>query len=560
MLNELHIENIAVIKSLDIGFGAGFTVFTGETGAGKSIIVNSLRLLSGEKPKTDMIRTGQDRAFVSAVFTDIDPDTCRKLAEQGIDAEDGELLLSREITSAGKSVCRCGKRQIPAYLLKDISSLLLNIHGQHASQQLLRAENHLEYLDAYSECDEEKHRYRALYSRLAEKKRELSKINTDEGEKRRMTEHLSEQIKEIDSAKLKKDEEDALKEQLAVIKNADKLAKYVKTVYKALSSSEKTVPAVTLLELSEEALQNIYSLTGDEKLVENAKKLAAMRYEIEDIAEQTKDALAGLDGDPKETADRIQSRLEVIASLKRKYGADIGEILKYRANAWDKLQNITNSTDRVIELKKEISEISPRLVEAAEQLRKKRATGAEKLASQIEEKLKYLDMKKVRFKVGMDKSDTYTPNGADSVEFLISANAGQDLKPLSAIASGGELSRTMLALKSVFGQRDGVQTVFYDEIDTGISGGTSEKIGHMLSNTAENCQVIAITHSAQIASCAQSHCLIYKGEYDGADETRIKLLDEGGRIDELSRIMGGETVTDSTRQAAKEMIENNRRR
>ncbi len=559
MLNELHIENIAVIKSLDISFGAGFTVFTGETGAGKSIIVNSLRLLSGEKPKTDMIRSGQEKAFVSAMFSDIDDDVTEKLAQMGVDIDGGELYISREITSAGKSTCRCGRRQIPAYLLKDISSLLLNIHGQHASQQLLRAENHLEYLDAFSECDEEKHRYRELYIQLAEKKRELSKINTNEGEKRRMTEYLTAQIKEIDASKLKNGEEEALEEQLAVIKNADKLAKHVKTVYRAIASSEKTLPATSLLELSEEALRNIYNLTGDEAALENSKKLASMRYELDDIAEQTRACLAGIGEDPKAAADRIQSRLELILSLKRKYGADISEILKYRSDAAEQLENITTSTDRVIDLKKEISQISPRLIEASEKLRSKRSDGAVRLAEQIEEKLKYLDMKKVRFRVGMEKNDTYSSEGADKVEFLISANAGQDLKPLSAIASGGELSRTMLAIKSVFGERDNIGTVFYDEIDTGISGGTSEKIGHMLSETARSCQVIAITHSAQIASCAENHCKIYKSEFDGADETRIKPLDDNGRIEELSRIMGGETITDATRAAAKEMIDNNRR-
>ncbi len=559
MLSELHIENIAVIRSLDIRLGAGFTVFTGQTGAGKSIIVNSLRLLSGEKPKTDIIRTGQERAFVSAMFTELDEDICKKLSELGAETNDGELLLSREITSSGKNICRMGKRQIPAYLLKDISSLLLNVHGQHASQQLLRAENHLEYLDAFSECDEEKHRYRLLYEQLAEKRRQLSKISTDEGEKRRMTEYLSGQIKEIDSAKLKNGEEERLEEQLAVIKNADKLAKQVKTVYKALSASEKTLPAVSLLELSEESLRNIYALTGDERMLENANKLASMRYEIDDIAEQTVGCLSGIDGDPKEMADRIQSRLQQITVLKRKYGTDIAEILEYRQKLALQLDGIITSADRAIELKKEISQLTPQVVEAAEILRAKRKDGAERLAEQIEEKLRYLDMKKVRFKVGMEKSDTYSSKGADDVEFLISANAGQELKPLSAIASGGELSRTMLAIKSVFGQRDNVGTVFYDEIDTGISGGTSEKIGHMLSGTAESCQVIAITHSAQIASCADDHCKIYKSEFDGADETRIMLLDESGRIEELSRIMGGETLTDATRAAAKEMIENNRR-
>ncbi len=559
MLSELHIENIAVIKSLDIGFGEGFTVFTGQTGAGKSIIVNSLRLLSGEKTKTDIIRSGQGRAFVSAVFTDIDDDVCEQITRLGADVTDGELLISRQITSDGKSVCRCGRRQIPAYLLKDISSLLLNIHGQHASQQLLRAENHLEYLDAFSECDEEKHRYRLLYNELAQKKRELSKINTDESEKRRMTDFLSSQIKEIDSAKLKKGEETALQEQLAVIKNADKLAKHVKTVYRALSSGEKTLPATSLLELSEEALRSIYALTGDENAQANAEKLAQIRYDLLEIADSATHYIRGLDTNPKEAADRIQSRLEQITVLKRKYGSDIDEILQYRENIASQLKDINESADRIIELKKQISILTPQLIEAAEALREKRRVGAGLLAEQIEEKLRYLDMKKVRFEVGMTVCDAYAPNGADKVEFLISANAGQEPKPLSEIASGGELSRTMLAIKSVFGQRDNIGTVFYDEIDTGISGGTSEKIGYMLSDTAQNCQVIAITHSAQIASCADSHCLIYKDEYDGADETRIKTLDDGGRTDELSRIMGGEKITDATKAAAKEMIENNRR-
>ncbi len=559
MLYQLHIENVAVIKSIDVTLKNGFTVFTGQTGAGKSVIVNSLKLLSGEKAKSDMIRTGEDSAFVSAIFTDISSAAKEKINELGVEIRDGQLMLSRQINSDGKSICRCDGRPIPAYMLREISSYLINVHGQHSSQQLLRAENHLSYLDAFSECDEEKHRYRSLYDELTKKRKELSKINTDEGEKRRRTEYLTSQIKEIDAAKLKKNEETELEEYLLKLKNADKLAKHVRTACRALSMGEKNIPVTALLEIAVQALEGIHSLTGDEQAAENAKRLSELSYEIDDISQQTRSCIEDLEKDPTSSLDRVQGRLEEIASLKRKYGASVEEILLYRKNASDELESIVTSGQRASELKREISKISQSLIEAASELTEKRKGGGVRLSRAIEEKLKYLDMKKVRFSVGIEKNDSYTPDGADKVEFLISANLGQDLKPLSAIASGGELSRTMLAIKSVFGDRECVETVLYDEIDTGISGSTSEKIGHMLRSGGDDCQVIAITHSAQIASCADNHCLIYKGEFDGRDETRIEVLDEDGRIEELSRIMGGERISDATRAAAKEMINNNRR-
>ncbi len=559
MLNQLHIENIAVIKTIDVTLGHGFTVFTGQTGAGKSVIVNSLKLLTGEKAKADMIRTGEKKAFVSAVFSDIGEESEKKISDLGIEITDGQLMLSREINDDGKSVCRCDMRPIPAYLLREISSYLINVHGQHASQQLLRAENHLSYLDAFAECDEEKHRYRLVYDELSGKKRELSKINTNEAEKRRKTEYLNVQIKEIDAAKLKKNEESELEEYLVRLKNADKLAKYVRTVVRALSASEKNVPVSSLLQIAAESLNGIYSLTSDERAKQSAKRLSELMYEVDDISQQTKALSDGLDENPTEALDKVQSRLEKINELKKKYGSSVEEILEYRENAAAELESITASGERAAELKKEISSLSRELVKCGEELSRKRRCGGEKLSKLIEEKLRYLDMKKVRFAVGTEESDTYTPNGRDKVEFLISANLGQELKPLSTIASGGELSRTMLAIKSVFGDKECVETVLYDEIDTGISGSTSEKIGRMLHSNGRDCQVIAITHSAQIASCADTHFLIYKGEYDGADETRINMLDEAGRIEELSRIIGGEFISNLTRNAAKEMIDNNRR-
>lgn len=559
MLNQLHIENIAVIKTIDVTLGGGFTVFTGQTGAGKSVIVNSLKLLTGEKAKTDMIRTGESKAFVSALFSDIGEEAEKKISSLGIEITDGQLMLSREINTDGKSVCRCGMRPVPAYLLKEISSYLINVHGQHASQQLLRAENHLSYLDAFSECDEEKHRYRLIYDELSKKKRELSKINTNEAEKRRKTEYLTVQIKEIDSAKLKKNEENELEEYLVRLKNADKLAKYVRTVNRALSASEKNIPASSLLQIAAESMNGIYSLTSDEGAKQLAKRLSEIMYEIDDISQQAKAFLNGLDENPSEALDRVQSRLEKINELKKKYGSSIEEILEYRRNISEELENIVTSGERAAELKKEISSLSQQLVKCGDDLSRKRHCGGEKLSGLIEEKLRYLDMKKVRFAVGIEKTEAYTPNGRDKVEFLISANLGQELKPLSAIASGGELSRTMLAIKSVFGDKECVETVLYDEIDTGISGSTSEKIGRLLRSGGDDCQVIAITHSAQIASCADTHFLIFKDEFNGADETRINVLDDEGRIEELSRIIGGECISDLTRNAAKEMIDNNRR-
>lgn len=556
MLANLHIENIAVIKDLDIDFGDGFTVFTGETGAGKSIIINSINLLCGEKAQRDMIRTGKTEASVSALFQDVPSYIENILLGHGVPLHDGEIYITRNINSDGKTTVKINGKTTPIYALKEIASLLLTLHGQNSSYRLLEKENYLGYLDSFTDCASEYENYKSAYEAYKKEHLHFKALIRASKEKDERVELLKARIKEIDSLKLKPGEEDELIEQRLRVKNVEQLAKHIKLISKALYKNSSGMSASDLMGKAADSLDALFEITADDKLSKNAKKLHGYIYELEDIALGARSLLQGIDEDPNEALDRIETRLDKISSLKRKYNADADELIRLKEDSLAELKTLDDSEILLKESKQRLKAFSEDCKTKAELLSQKRKVGALALQSSICEELRELDMGQLRFIITVTDKNQYDETGSDDVDFLISTNLGEDERPVNKIASGGELSRIMLAMRSVFRQKNNIATIIYDEIDTGISGGTCEKIGRKLKNSSTACQVICITHSAQIAAVADNHYRIYKESVNDRTETKISLLSNEERIKELSRIMGGVTITENVQAAAREMIEN----
>ena len=553
MLVSLHIENVATIKTVDIEFDRGFTVLSGETGAGKSIIIDSINLLLGEKANRELIRSGEASASVEALFCGLDGDKIKAVEEAGI-ACDGELSVYREISDSGRNLIKCNGRSVPTYVLKAITKNLISIHGQNSAQDLLNPDTHITYLDAYCENKPLMTEYYKSFEKLNALIAKQRSLMIDEKEKERKTEELNRQIKEIDSAKLKEGEEDELIASRQRIKNIEQTAKYVKTVYKSLYHSEKTPSATERISTAINALEALNQTEQSDKISEYIKKLTEYRYEIEDTANYVKGLIADIGEDPAAALDAIEERLGLIKQLKRKYGSDIKEIKEYSAQMKSELEKLRKNEDELANVKAEIKKEKAEALALSGKLSENRAKGAAALTKAVKDELYYLDLKKVRFEISVTKRAQFNATGADDVIFLLAANTGEDLKPLDKTASGGELSRIMLAIKSVFAGKDAIDTVIYDEVDTGISGATSERIGQRLHYTANGCQVIAITHSAQVASQADNHILVYKTDIDGRTQTFCKTLDEDERIEELSRIIGGVEITKKVTETAEEML------
>lgn len=554
MLSSLHIENIAVIRSADIDIEKGFTVLTGETGAGKSIIIDSINFLLGNRSGKDLIRNGEKSALVSALFTDVDKDTAEKLDNIGISTdENGELFLQRTVSVEGKSQIKVNGRSIPAAIMKEAAGYLINIHGQHDSKSLLESKYHIDLLDSYAENEELLSEYKTLYSKMNELRASIKSIEISEGEKERVTEIISYQIKDIDNAKLKENEEDDLLSREAVLRNGEHISKQIRFVYKALCSNEKGVTAATLARKSADALNSVSDVLPE--LKEYSDKLNNFAYEMEEIAVTAKEIAGDISLDPLIELNEVQTRLDIINKLKRKYGNTVEEILEYRERRAIELENITKSEERIEEYKRELKIIENKAKEIAERISERRKNSASILETQVGETLAFLEMPKVRFKVLVDKADNFNNKGFDNVCFMLSANPGEPLKDLSKIASGGELSRIMLSLKSVLREKESTGTVIFDEVDAGVSGKTSQKIGIKLKQTSSSCQVMCITHSAQIASLADTHLFISKEEADGRVETKVANLSYEQRINEVARIMGGQNITKVLLSSAKELID-----
>lgn len=552
MILSLHIENIAVVKSLDIDLSRGFTALTGETGAGKSIIVDCLGVLGGARADKDMIRRGESAGEVSAVFGGINQRAKDIISELGFSAEDDTVMLSKTIFTDAPARARLNGRAITNSVLREISAALFNIHGQNDNQRLLNRENHLTLLDTYAGCEAIVDEYAEIYKAQLHTKCRIDALTRDVMENNRMREMLRYQIDDISALKLKEGEEEALVLESKRLQSAERIKKSGSLVERAVNGGDKGAGAIYLIDRAQTALLQISDAIPEAKTL--AERLSDVRYELEDISATVADLCGASDEDPTAKIDKIEGRLDAIAKLKRKYGSTVEEILKFKADAEARLDMIENADEQIESLERERRDLEDRARAKALEIREIRARAAESLTARVLENLVFLDMPKVRFKIALEPTAELTARGLDSAEFLISANPGEPLMPMIKIASGGELARIMLSLKSVLNECDGIDTAIFDEIDTGISGKTSRKVGIKLKEISKGTQVLCVTHSAQIASLATSHLFISKSEQDGRTCTAITELDETGRIEEIARILGGIEVSDTQRQAAKEMI------
>ena len=552
MLQALHITNIAIIKSTDINFSPGFNVLTGETGAGKSMIIDSISLLTGARTSKELIRNGADKAMVSAYFSDISDTNRAMISELGVECdEEGGLFVQRDITADGKSKVRINSRTVPLSLVRNVLKYLINIHGQHDNQALLDRTQHLSLLDAYLDSSLDKSEYQNTYKELLEVKKKLNELLLDDSEKQRMIDLYRYQLNDIDSAKLKKGEEEALEERKKKIKNIEKISKNSNLIYRVLYHNGKGASAYQLIDMAKTSIEKLSDVF--EKSDEFIDKLDEIQIQLRDIAEYCNDLCDDDVGDPDKALDIIESRLDTINRLKRKYGSDIPEILEFRQNIKHKLEEIEFSDIQSAEYSKKAIELEAKAKKLALEITKIRKNGAQSLANEIMAELMYLDMGKVKFHVEIEDCELNS-NGCNDVCFLICTNPGESPKPLSKIASGGELARIMLAMKTVFAKKEGTETLIYDEIDTGISGRTAQKLGFKLKAGAKYSQVICITHSAQVASSADTHLYIEKNQVNNRTETSVRELDEDQKIYEIARIMGGSEITDKLLSSAKELV------
>ncbi len=557
MLLSLHIENIAVIKSVDFDFRPGFMVLTGETGAGKSIVIDSINLLLGGKGERELIRHGEPYAMVSGLFGELSCYTVERLSELGIRAgEDGTILIQRTLGPDGKNKIMLNGRSISLAVLKSAMPYLVSVHGQSDTANLVNSKNHLELIDVYAGCEELLDTYRAAYSNLESIRREKNELIKKAHEGERMKEILAYQIKDIDSVSLHSGEEEELVDKKVKIRNSEKITKNSEFVFKALKGSERGSVSY-LLDRSVTALSQLSDVVSG--FGEYSERLRDMLYQVDDIAEEVYAVFAEIDEDPTATLNEIESRLDKISKLKRKYGLTVDEVLAFRDKAMREYEALENSDDLIEQLTVKEREAYNEALKLADKLHAIRTEAAAGLEEKVKETLEFLDMPKVVFFASIKESfnageKTLNKDGSDTVEFYISANRGAEPQPLSKIASGGEMSRIMLALKSVIADKDGIPTVIYDEIDAGVSGKTARKIGIKMLGLSDNTQLFCVTHSAQIASLGDVHFLISKGDVNGATETSVTELDYEGRVAELSRILGGIDVTDSQREAARDML------
>ena len=557
MLSSIHIENVAVIKSLDIDFSGGFTVLSGQTGAGKSVVLDCIGLLLGAKADKELIRHGESQSSVSGLFTSLSDATLSAMAEAGIDVdEDRSLLIQRTISLDGRSQLKMNGKSVTLALLRTVSYTLVSIHGQSDTNALVDPGKHIELVDTYAGCSEQLSEYSEAYEALEDVRHRIREVSAKAGESERLKEILEYQIKDIDSAHLTAGEEETLVDKKVKLRNSEKITKNAEFVYKALKGSEKGSVSY-LLDRSITAIQSIAGVLPS--FSDFAERLRDMLYQVEDVSEEVYAVLDGLEVDPTEALNDIESRLDKINKLKRKYGLTVEDILAFRERAKAELDTLENCDELLKKLAKEEDVAYARALILAESLHSLRVSAAAELEERVKQTLEFLDMPKVVFYADIKEEldgdvKVLNPNGSDTLEFYISANLGADAQPLSKIASGGELARIMLALKGVITDKDGISTVIFDEIDAGVSGKTARKIGMKMLELARNTQIFCVTHSAQIASLADTHFLISKSAVNGATETEIKALDFNGRVDELSRILGGINITDSQRRAAVDML------
>ena len=548
MLELLHIENIAIIEAADIEFAPGFNALTGETGAGKSIVIDSLSAVLGQRTSRELIRTGAEKAFVSAAFSGTVPELTETL---GIQPEaDGTLLLQREIQTDGKNVCRVNGRPVTVGQLRALGARLLNIHGQHDGQQLLDEEQHIVYLDSFGRVESLAITYAEKYKNFTDIRRQIGALQMDEAEKARRVDTLQYQIEELRRAKLTPGEEEELTARRGMLRNAEKFLDAVAGADYALNGDDSGGGALSALRQAQDALSGVRHL--DDAFGQLYERLGEAYSEVYDIAATVEDKRGELDVSPGEL-DRVESRMDLLYRLKKKYGATVEDMLDYQARCEAELAQIEDAGDTLARLEQELARAETDARQAAQALSDARKAAAEQLTSQILAELQQLDMGKIRFAVDFAEKPLDS-DGMDTVRFLMSANVGEELRPIHKIASGGELARIMLAMKNVLSEQDHVGTMVFDEVDTGVSGRAAQKVAEKMARISRRKQVLCVTHLPQLAAMADTHFSVEKGERGGRTYTEVRRLDREQRRRELARLTGGSHVSQTMLDGAEELL------
>lgn len=555
MLKNLHIENIAVISRCDIDFESGFHVLTGETGAGKSIIIDAISAVLGERTTRDLIRSGADKAHASAVFENLNADVMAWLEDNGF-CEDGEaaLLISREIAADGKNNCRINGKPVTVSMLKALGPRLINIHGQHDSQQLLDSTMHAVFIDRYADRGEYTRvyaDYMQCFEELNDLKARAKRLDINQAEKERRMEMLRYQIQELEQAQLQEGEDEEIARRRTILHNSAKLMDSVERAYMLFEGNDDFIGVCSALGDADNILASARSGISDMEEIQN--RTSELKYAAMDIAERLRELRDSMDFSPEEI-EEIETRFDLISKLKRKYGDSVGEMLEFLENAKAELEGIEFSDQAMIELEQAISKAQARAWSLAETLYEMRVSAVAEFEKRVAHELESLDMGKVTFAVKVEKTQALNERGCDSVEFFVATNLGEPLKALGKIASGGELARIMLAIKNVLAEHDHVETLIFDEVDAGVSGRAAQRVAEKLAQLSAHKQVLCVTHLAQISAMADVHYHIQKQEREGRTYTSVTPLDDAGRIEELARITGGTQITDTTRENARELL------
>lgn len=550
MLSELYIENLAVIEKATIDFSDKLNVFTGETGAGKSILINGINAILGQRVTKDIVRTGTDKAVISALFTDIGDNVLQVLDELGISAEDGQLFLTREIRSDGGSVARVNSRAVNVSVLKSIGETLVTIHGQHDNQILMAPERHIEILDSYAESEALIEDYHCSFRELQSIAKKINKIKTEQSKKEFRMAELADIVEEINALNIHEGEDKEIEAELNISKNAVAISEALYMAKQLLSGDDDTDGAVEMTQRASQSVEGYTDIMTEISPIYD--RLSSAAIEMEDISEEIGSLLDSLDVDPKRY-DYLNQRSDELRRIMKKYGPELDDVLTTLENSQNELDELSGAEQSLDELNKEKERLLAEVSKKAKALSDHRKKAGERFVSQVTEELEFLNMPKVKLVV-QQKTGKLTINGMDSIEFLISANLGEEPKPIAKIASGGELSRIMLALKNVIAEKDSIGTLIFDEIDTGVSGRAAQKIGIKLKQISRLRQVLCVTHLAQMAVMADNHLLIEKNIQGDRTVTTVRTLDHEQRKYEIARIMGGENITELMLENAEQYL------